>query len=139
MLWIDGKNENTKQTRISVRNLRLIDYHRHSHLAVVPLCLGAIDPYWLRVVDRNDEFDRAWPSSQRFETGEESTGEGIAGCREATLDDAVVLGKVAEGEGVAHCGRDDLRVECELIIRADGDERVLGEGEGKEEGEEGER
>lgn len=56
---------------------------------------------------------------------------------EAALDDGVVLGEVAEGEGVADVGCDDLRVECELCVGTDCDGDVGCVGEGEEDGKEG--
>ena len=57
---------------------------------------------------------------------------------EAALYDGVVFGEVAEGEGVAGVGGDDVGVEGEEAAGADCDGDVGGEGEG-EEGEEGKR
>lgn len=40
-------------------DLRLVDDHSHAHLTMCALGLGAVYPYRLGVVDRDDEFDRA--------------------------------------------------------------------------------
>ena len=100
------------------------------------LRLRAIDPDWLRIINRDDKLDRSWSSTQRLKAGEEAISERSAGSLEAALHDGVVSGEVAEGEGVAGVGGDCVGVEGELAACADGDGDVGGEGEG-EEGEEG--
>lgn len=42
------------------RDLRLIDHHAHTHLTMTSLCLSAIDPYGLGVIDCDDELEGAW-------------------------------------------------------------------------------
>lgn len=96
------------------------------------LSLGAIDPYWLCVIDCYYELDRAGPSTQRLESREEAIGERVTGVGEAALYHRVVLGKVAEREGVADCGGDCRRIEGELGICADSDRMVNGEDEREE-------
>lgn len=102
------------------------------------LRLRAIDPNWLRIVNRDHELDRSGSSAHRLEAREEAIGERGAGSLEAALHDGVVLGEVAEGEFVAGVGGDDVGVEGELAAGADCDGDVGGEGEG-EEGEESKR
>ena len=99
------------------------------------LRLRAIDPNRLRVINRDDELYRSRPSAQRLKAGEETISEGRAWSLEAALHDGVVLGEVAEGEGVAWVGGDDVGVEGELAASADSDGDIGGQGEG-EEGEE---
>jgi len=65
-------------------------------------------------------------------------GERVAGVGEAGMDDGVVLGEVAECEGVADCGCDCGWVEGEFCVGTDGDGVVCCESE-REEGEEGDR
>ena len=100
--------------------------------------LRAIDPNRLRIIHRDHKFHWSWPRAKRLETGEEAISERDAGGLETALDDGVVFGEVAEGEGVAGLGSDGVGVEGEFAACADSDRNVGGEGKG-EEREEGER
>ena len=96
------------------------------------LRLRAIYPNWLRIVNRDHELDRSRPGAQWLKAREEAISERCAGSLEAALHDGVVLGEVAEGEGVAGVGGDDVGVEGELGACTDSDGDVGGKGEGEE-------
>ena len=117
------------------RNKRLINNHSHPSLTMALLRLRAINPNRLCIINLHHKLHRARPRTQRLETREETISERGAGSLETALDDGVVFGEVAEGEGVARLGGDDGGVEGELGVCSDGDGDIGGEGEG-EEGEE---